>query len=249
MDIVVCIKQVSEDVDKTKEKCVKRYTNPVDLYALEEALRIKDAHCCNIKSISMGPRSAECVLRESIQMGVDEANLLCDSAFAGSDTLATAFVLSQGIQKIGKFDLIICGTNSVDSDTGQVGPALAEFLDIPHVTYVIDIQEIGQDYIICEKMLEDSKEIVYIKLPALVTIVKGSNQPRIGTIRSAIKASNEVIPIISCDDLNIDRNQCGVNGSHTKVKELEEISQKGVTKLIEGNSIKEQVECLMKLIR
>ena len=151
MKIIVCIKQVPDttEVKINKEtntlirEGVASVINPFDLYAIEEGLRLREAHGGTVTVLSMGPMQVIDSLREALSMGADEAVLLSDRAFAGADTLATAYTLSKGIEKIGSYDLIICGKQAIDGDTAQVGPELAEMLEIPHVTYVRRIHEIA----------------------------------------------------------------------------------------------------------
>ena len=153
MEILTCIKQVpgttSVEVDETtgvlKRDGVDSKMNPYDLYALETALRIKEDKKANLKVLSMGPPQAKKVIEESFMMGADEGALISDRRFGGADVLATSYTISQGIKKMGKVDLIICGKQTTDGDTAQVGPEVAEFLDIPHVTNVTKLIEVKDE--------------------------------------------------------------------------------------------------------
>ncbi len=225
MNIIVCVKQVpgttevkiNQETNTIIREGVESIINPFDLYAIEEGLRIKDNLGGNVTVLSMGiPATAE-LLRDAIALGVDDAVLLSDKAFAGSDTLATAYALSMGIRKIGNFDLVICGKQATDGDTAQVGPELAEKLDIPHATYVRKIEEIREGYIRCQRMTDDGYEVIEMPLPAVITVVKEINEPRLPSLRGKMKARNAVIKVWTADDINADKSKCGLDGSPTKV--------------------------------
>ncbi|MBZ9609072.1 electron transfer flavoprotein subunit beta/FixA family protein [Clostridium estertheticum] len=250
MNIVVCIKQVQEynNVNVYMDDKEKQVINPVDIFALEEALRIKDTMESKVTVVSMGIESVENTLRECIALGADEGVLFTDNTFAGSDTLATSYLLSRGIAEIGKQDLIICGTHSIDGDTAQVGPALAEKLGVSHTTHVIQILNIGENNIICKRMVEDGYEIIELKLPALITVVKGINSPRIRTIKGVLKSTRSEIKKYSSRDLNIDINLCGLKGSPTKVKGVYTVIHENKGKIIEGNSINEKLDYLVQCL-
>ena len=191
MNVIVCIKQVpgTNEVKMNKEtntiirEGVESIINPFDEYAIEEGLKVRDASSGKATILSMGIPSVETQLRETISLGADETILLSDRAFAGSDTLATSYALSMAVKKISDFDLIICGKQASDGDTAQVGPSLAEKLGIPHTTYVRKIEEIREGYIRCQRMTEDGYEVVEITLPALITVVKEINTPRLPSIK------------------------------------------------------------------
>ena len=154
MNIVVCLKQVpgttkvriDPQTNTLIRQGIKNIVNPFDTYALEEGVRIKERCGGKVTAISMGPPQAEEVLREAISAGADEAILLSDNAFAGADTLATAYTLARAIDKLGQYDIIICGRQTIDGDTGQVGPELAEMLEIPFIAYVSKIEEVNSEY-------------------------------------------------------------------------------------------------------
>lgn len=180
MNIIVCVKQVPGTNEVKMDKVtntiiregVEAIINPFDLYAVEEALKIKDKFSGMITAISMGIPKVVDTLREVLELGVDSGVLLSDRAFAGADSLATAYTLSKGICKIGKYDLIICGKQATDGDTAQVGPSLAEKLGIPHTTNVSNIQAINEDFIICNRSTDEGYEVIKIFLPAVITVVK-----------------------------------------------------------------------------
>jgi electron transfer flavoprotein beta subunit len=225
MKIIVCIKQVPETTavkidPKTNtfiREGVKSIINPFDMNAIEAGLKLKENYSGEVVVISMGPPQAEEALREAISLGVDDAILLSDKAFAGADTLATSYTLSIGIKKIGKFDLIICGKQAIDGDTAQVGPELAEMLNIPQVCWVRKIVEIKNQSLRVERALEDGYELVETQLPALITVVKEINEPRLPSLRGKLNAKKKEIPIWGAEELGISKDKVGLAGSPTQV--------------------------------
>lgn len=225
MNIIVCVKQVpgSNEVKMNKEtntiirEGVEAIINPFDTYAVEEGLRIKDKLGGKVTVLSMGIPSTADLLKETIAIGADEAILLSDRAFAGSDTLATSYALSMGIKKIADFDLIICGKQATDGDTAQVGPSLAEKLGIPHTTYVRKIEEIREGYIRCQRLTDDGYEVVEMPLPAVITVVKEINEPRLPSLKGMMRAKKTAVSIWTSDDIGADKNLCGLKGSPTQV--------------------------------
>ncbi|MCC8123380.1 MAG: electron transfer flavoprotein subunit beta/FixA family protein [Oscillospiraceae bacterium] len=225
MNIFVCIKQVPDTTEvkldaETKtimREGVASIINPFDTYAIEESIRIKEKLGGKVTAISMGILSAQKLLREAIALGADQGVLLSDKVFAGADTLATAYTLSMGIQKIGNFDLILCGKQSTDGDTAQVGPSLAEKLGIPHTTNVRKIEEICDGYIRCQRMKDDGYEIVEMPLPAVITVVKEINEPRLSTIKGIMRAKQATIHVWNANDIDADKSLCGLSGSPTQV--------------------------------
>jgi len=225
--IVVCIKQVPDTEELSRVRVnpedntivregVKSIINPFDENALEEALRIKERKSASVTAISMGPPQAKEALRKALAMGADKAFLISDSAFAGSDTWATSFILSKAIKKLGNFDLIIAGKQAIDGDTAQVGPGLAECLGIPQVTYVRKL-EIKDGMIRTERTLEDCFEVVEAKLPALITVTKEINEPRYPSLRGLLRAKKMEIPVLTNEDLNLPSDKVGLEGSPTRV--------------------------------
>ncbi len=227
MNIIVCVKQVPDtsqmkfdpETKTIKREGVENIVNPFDLYAVEEALRIKEKYFpqSTITAISMGPKQAENALREVISMGVDKAILISDKSFAASDTLATSYVLSEAIKKIGNFDLILFGKMAIDGDTAQVGPEVASLLDIPQITFVRKIVEIKDDYLIAERSMEDGYETLKVKLPAALTCIKELNEPRLPSLRGKMRAKKEEILVWDANFLGIDLSKCGFKGSPTWV--------------------------------
>ena len=226
MKILVCIKQVpgtSEvEVDETtgvlKRDGIDSKLNPYDLYALETALKLKEQVGGHISVISMGPPQAEEIIKEAYMMGVDKGALLTDKRFAGADVLATAYTLSQGVEKLGKHDLIICGKQTTDGDTAQVGPEMAEFLDIPHVANVVKIIDICEDHIVVEMDMPDTIEVAKVKYPCLITVEKGIYQPRLPSFKLKLATNDREIPFYGLDDFDDrDENNYGLSGSPTQV--------------------------------
>lgn len=225
MNIIVCVKQVpgtnEVKINKETNTIVREGTeailNPFDEYAIEEGVKIKEKTNGKVTVLSMGiPKVAE-LLKETIVVGADDAVLLSDKAFAGADTLATSYALAMGIKNLGKFDLIICGKQAIDGDTAQVGPSLAEKLGIPHTTYVRKIEEIRDGYIRCQRMTDDGYEVIEMQLPALITVVKEINEPRLPSIKGKLKAKKTEVRVLSAKDVGADINLCGLRGSATQV--------------------------------
>ncbi len=225
MNIIVCLKQVpgttTVKIDSQTNTMVRQgienIVNPFDTYAIEEGARIKERYGGKVTVLSMGPPQAEAVLREAIGGGADEAILLSDSAFAGSDTLATSYTLARAISKIGEYDLVICGRQTIDGDTGQVGPELAEMLEMPFVAYASQIEEIDDGHMRVQRMVEDGHEVIETSLPAVITVVKEINVPRLPSLRGLTKAKRAVISVWGIQELEADRGMVGLSGSATKV--------------------------------
>lgn len=231
MEILVCVKQVPETKDVEVDENgnlirdgVDSIMNPYDMYALETALQLKKEHGGTVTAITMGPPQAKEVLREAYMMGADKGYLLSDIKFAGADVLATSYTLAQGLEVIGLkdgYDLIICGMESTDGDTAQVGPAIAETLEIPHVAYVSCIEEATEDKIVVEKEMADTIEIVEFSYPGLITVTKQVNQPRLPSYRLKLKTQDREITTLTFDDLpDDDETNFGLKGSPTQVEEV-----------------------------
>jgi electron transfer flavoprotein beta subunit len=229
MNTIVCIKQVpgtskvevDEKTGVLKRDGIDTKMNPYDLYALETAFNIKEQKGGEVNVISMGPPQAMEVIREAFSMGADNGILISDRKFAGADVLATAYTISQGIRKSGEFDLIICGKQTTDGDTAQVGPEIAEYLDIPHVANVRKILEVADDYIAVEMDMADTVEIVEIKYPCLLTVEKDIFEPRLPSYRKKIESKGREIKVISLNDFeDKDENKYGLNGSPTQVERI-----------------------------
>ncbi len=256
MKIVVCIKQVPDttevkinpETNTLIREGVESIINPFDMYAIEEAVRLKERFNGEVIVITMGPPQAESALREALSVGADSAIHLSDRAFAGSDTWATSLILARAIEKIGGVDLVICGKQASDGDTAQVGPGIATHLDLPQATYVRKVDSVLLDtepnVMVVERLLEEGYEILEIQLPALITVVKEINEPRMPSLRGKMSAKKAVIPVWSNADLDIKESQIGLNGSPTQVVKIFTPPQKEGGKVFEG----EPQEVVDKLI-
>jgi len=228
MNIIVCIKQVPEttevrinpETNTLMREGVKSIINPFDMYAIEEAVRLKERFGGKVSIVTMGPPQADSALREAISIGADEGYLVCDRAFAGSDTWATSYTLAGAIKKMGSFDLIICGKQASDGDTAQVGPGISTHLDIPQVTYVKKVEEATDKHMRVERMLEEGYEIIETPLPALLTVVKEINEPRIPSLKGLMRAKSAKIVILTQKELALDPQQIGLCGSPTQVVKI-----------------------------
>ena len=249
MHAIVCVKQVPDtsDVKINREtntlvrEGVESIINPFDTYAIEEAIRLKEAHGGKVTVISMGPPQAMEALKEAVAMGCDEAILLSDRAFAGADTWATAYTLAKAIERVGDADIIFCGKQAIDGDTGQVGPGIARQLGITQLTYVSNIRvvDIEARVLVVERLLEEGREIASSSLPAVVTVVKDINQPRYPTFKGLRRATRMEIPTWSAADLEgIDGKQIGLAGSPTQVVRIFTPSpRQGKADMIEADTV------------
>jgi electron transfer flavoprotein alpha/beta subunit len=253
MNIIVCIKQVPGTTEikidpKTNtlvREGVKAIVNPFDTYALEEGVRLKEKYGGKVTVITMGPPQAEEALRETISLGADEAILLSDRAFAGSDTWATSYVLSKAVAKIAQYDIIICGRQTLDGDTGQVGPELSEMLKIPFVSYVSKVEEIKDKYIRVERMVEEGHEVIETTLPAVVTVVKEINVPRLPSLRGSMKAKTAKIPLWTAADIGTEADKAGIPGSPTRVVKIFYPKRTHKSEMFQG-TMEEQIEKLIE---
>lgn len=256
MNIVVCVKQVpgTNEVKINKEtntiirEGVEAIINPFDTYAVEEALRIRDKTGGKVTVLSMGIPTVADLLKETIGLGVDDAVLLSDRAFAGADSLATSYALSMGIKKMENVDLVICGKQATDGDTAQVGPSLAEKLGIPHTTYVRKIEEIRDGYIRCQRLTEDGYEVIEMPLPAVITVVKEINEPRLPSLKGMMRAKKTVVNVWTADDIGADKNLCGLKGSPTQVVKTFVPVHDIQSEMIEGNPEEQASKLAEKLL-
>ena len=226
MNIVVCIKQVPDTteikIDPVKNTLIRSgvpsIMNPFDKNALETGLSLKDRYGGKVTVISMGPPQAKAVLREALSMGADEAYLVTDRAFGGSDTYATSYILSQAIKKLGTFDVILGGKQAIDGDTGQTAPSIAEHLGATRLTYILDLTVEG-DTVTARRQVEEGIEVIETHFPVLCTATKESNKPRYATIKRKIASLKAEIKEITLADLpDADVSKMGLKGSPTKVK-------------------------------
>jgi electron transfer flavoprotein beta subunit len=253
LNIIVCIKQVPGTTEikidpKTNtlvREGVKSIVNPFDTYALEEGVRLKERYGGKVTVITMGPPQAEEALRETISLGADEAILLSDRAFAGSDTWATSYVLSKAIPKIANYDIVICGRQTLDGDTGQVGPELSEMLKIPFVSYVSKIEEIKESYIRVQRMIEEGHEVIETTLPAVITVVKEINVPRLPSLRGSMKAKTAKIPVWNAAEIGAEADKAGIPGSPTRVVRIFFPKREHKSEMLQG-TLEEQVAKLVE---
>jgi len=255
MKIVVCIKQVPDTADvkinpetgTLIREGVPTIVNPFDMHAIEAGLQIKERTGGKVTVLTMGPPQAEAALRDALSMGTDEAVLLSDRAFAGSDTWATSFTLSKAIKKLGA-DIIICGKQAIDGDTAQVGPETAEFLNIPHVSYVRKIEEVSGNSIRVQRLMDEGYDIVESSFPVLLTVVKELNEPRLPSLKGKMAAKKAEIKKWGASDIEADENALGFKGSPTQVKNIFTPAARANRKILEG-SPEEQVELLIQELR
>ena len=257
MNICVCIKQVPassnvkinpdtgtlvRDGDNTK-------INPYDLYALELALKVKEQKECNVKAITMGPPAATAILEEALYMGCDDGYLITDRKFAGADVVATAYTISQGIRKVGDCDLIICGKQTTDGDTAQVGAELAHFLGIPFVCYVDQVVEVKDKSIVVRANYDKMYQTLEIDFPCLITVEKNNDSPRLPSYKRSVEYRNYQIEQITFDKLyDKDESKYGLKGSPTQVERMFNPDKDDSKVMLEENnkSFAEQLKDILK---
>jgi electron transfer flavoprotein beta subunit len=239
MNIVVCLKQVPDTTEvKIDPKTgtliregVPSIINPDDKNALEGAIQLKEQIGAHVTVVSMGPPQAEKALREALAMGADEAILVGDRAFAGSDTLATSNALAGAIKKL-DYDIIFAGRQAIDGDTAQVGPGIAEHLGLPQVTYVEKV-EVEGNVLKVKKAWEDGYETIEVKTPVLLTAIKELNEPRYMNVKNIFETFKKEIKVWSADDIDVDRALLGLAGSPTQVKKSMTKEMKGQGEIID----------------
>ncbi len=247
MEIVVCIKQVPDTtevkIDPVTNTLIRQgvpsIVNPFDKNAVEAALQLKAKYGATVTVLSMGPPQAKEALKECLAMGADEAILMSDRAFGGSDTLATSNTLAAGIKKIGKVDIIICGKQAIDGDTAQVGPEMAEHLDFTQVTYVSKIDNIDGNIIRIEREHEEGYEVIEAQMPVLLTVVKSINEPRIPTVKGTMKANRKEIATWTVDNIFIKASAIGLKGSPTQVRKIFTPERRVQGELIQADTARE----------
>jgi len=253
--ILVCVKQAI-DVSQVKVDTATRRLITVDApkkisdfdkNALEEAIRLKEKFEGEIITITVGLEDAKTTIREALAIGADKAYVISDPTFENSDTLAVSYILAEAVKKIGPFDLIFCGEASVDSFSAQVGPRLAERLNLPLVTYVKKLT-LEQDVVTAERSLEDSHETIKAKTPALVTVTKELNEPRIPSLMAIMKAAKKEVILWKAADLNIPKEKVGEAGSAIKIVSVlaPKVERKKI--VIKGETHTETAEKLAKAL-
>ncbi len=252
MNILVCVKQVPDTKDVRLDpetntlarEGVESIMNPFDRHALEEAVSLKEKHGGEVTVLSMGPPQAETVLREAVSCGADHAVLVSDRAFAGADTWATSYTLAMAAATLGVFDLILCGKQAIDGDTAQVGPGLAGRLKLPYVTCVQKVRGIEAGKIQVERMMDDGFDVVQLPLPALLTVVKDINEPRVPSLKGKMKAKKVVIKTLTAQDIGAEEQCIGLAGSPTRVVNVFTPEPRGDRTVFSGD-IEEQVAQLV----
>ena len=254
--IVVCVKAVPDPkqadqiridpVSKTlKRSEVPLVLNPLDKHAMEAALQIKETSGAFLTVISMGPPEAGNTVKECLALGADQGILLSDKAFAGSDTYATAFTLARGIEKIGRYDLIFCGMASSDGGTEWVGPQIATFLGIPVVTMVEELTETGPEIWKVKASIENGYRLMQVKIPAIFTVTRTLNSPRVLSFSGINKARQKQILCWSASDLGVAEDMVGLSGSPTAVSSMKTRSNRRQVEIINGTS-EEKAEILVQ---
>lgn len=247
IDIIVPIKQVP-DMERVKfdteagridRSSASGEINPFDLNALEAAVQLKEKLGGTVTTISMGPPQAESSVRDSLARGADRGILLVGREFAGADTWATSYALAAAIKKIGKYNLIVCGEKTVDGDTGQVGPEIAEWLGIPHIAYVSEVKESSDAHIVVVAEMESDRYVINSPLPTLFTVTKDINAPRLPSFADKMKARKAEVETWGAADLAefADPANLGLKGSPTRLNKVVIPSEEGRKgEVFRGNS-------------
>jgi electron transfer flavoprotein beta subunit len=253
--LIVTIKQVPDTaevkIDPQTNSLIREgvpsIINPEDRNAVEEALRLKEKHGGTVTVVSMGPPQAGDALEEVLAMGADQGVLLTDRAFAGSDTLITAFILSRAIMKLGDCDLIVSGRQAIDGDTAQVGPQLAGFLDLPQVTYAEEISLEGEDVVV-KRHLEDCMEWVRLKPPALITVTSEINRPRYPSLYNVLSSCDgSRMKVWGAKELKVLPEMIGLNASPTGVKRIFEPDRGKKGEFLQGSEKEMAKELIQRL--
>lgn len=248
MRVVVCVKAVrSEYVEKDKGAATPFVLNPYDLLTLQHMVALKKRHDLHITCLCMGPISAEKVLTRTIALGADEAVLVTDKAFAGSDTFATSYTLAKAAKKMQPADIYLCGKRAVDGETGQVGDSLASRLGLPCVTGVTEIVKIGDAYSVVNRQTDTHSETVLCKLPILLVFQNFSLREDSLSLLSLKRAGKVKIKKWDLNYIEADRKYCGQEGSRTRVVCAEQIHYTRFTEIIEG-STKDKAKTILALI-
>jgi electron transfer flavoprotein beta subunit len=255
LNIIVCIKQVPDtaeirinpETNTLMREGVPSIINPFDMHALEAAVQIKEQTGAKVIVLTMGPPQAEASLREAISLGADEAVLLSDRLFAGSDTWATSYTLAKAIEKLDA-GIIFCGKQAIDGDTAQVGPETAEFLNIPHISYVKKIEDISDSFIRVQRLMDEGYDIVESPLPVLLTVVRELNEPRMPSLKGKMAAKKAEIKTMNAADIGADEDSLGLKGSPTQVRNIFAPEMNAERMMIEGTP-EEQVNKLIEELK
>ncbi len=255
MKIIVCIKQVPDTteikLDPVKGTMIREgvpsIMNPDDKGGLEMALKLKDQYGAHVTALTMGPAQADDILREAFAMGADKAILLTDRKFAGADTLATSNTIAGALRAL-DYDLIITGRQAIDGDTAQVGPQVAEHLDLPQVTYVENVEYDGNKTLTVRKATEEGYQILEVETPCVLTVLSSANKARYMSVRGIIEAFDRHVEIWGFDNISVDENKIGLNGSPTRVAKSFGKSLKAAGQLYETEP-KEAVEIIINKLK
>ena len=258
LKIVVCVKAVPDPKEAHKIKIdpatktltraeVPLVLNLLDKNAMELALLLKEQLDANITVLSMGPPAAGNIVKECLALGANQGFLLSDRAFGGADAYATAYTLAKGIEKIGEFDLIICGMASSDGSTEWVGPEMATFLKVPVVTRVNEIVEFGGEWWKVKASLENGYRLMQVKLPAVFTVSRELNTPRTLSFSGIIKARKKEITLWSLHELGVSEETVGQKGSPTIVSSLATVNSKRIAEIISGTREEKAEQLVRKL--
>ncbi len=256
MKIIVCVKQVPDAKDVRLDPLtntlaregVASIMNPYDQHALEAAVALKESCGGEVVVLSMGPPQAEEILRLALSCGADKAVLVSDRSFAGADTWATSYTLSRAVEKIGDYDLIICGKQAIDGDTAQVGPGLAIRLGIPYATCIQKIRSADDSAIVVERMMDEGYDVLQSGYPVLFTVVKDINHPRVPSLKGKMKAKKAEITRFSAADIEADPACIGLSGSPTQVVKVFPPEPRGERAIFSG-TVDEQVRLLVEKIK
>ncbi|HOP06508.1 MAG TPA: electron transfer flavoprotein subunit beta/FixA family protein [candidate division Zixibacteria bacterium] len=256
MNIVVLIKQVPEialvKVNEAENKvdlpAGPGTVNPFDEYAVEEALRMKEAHGGTVSVMTVGSDRAESALRACLALGVDEAYLISDAAFEGSDPQAVAKIAAAGIKKLGAYDLILAGKQAIDSDAAQVPAAVAAHLDLPQAMFVKKFETIGDGKATVQRTTEEGHDVVELTLPAVVSVVKEINEPRLPSLKGKMAAKKKTINKWTAADIGIDGSGVGAN-SGTKVTKVSPPPPRPKGEMIDGETAEEKADKLLAKLK
>ena len=260
MHIVACVKQTpkSDNVKIDPQTgCLIRSgaasdINPFDEYALEEAVTLKEQLGGTVSVITMGPPQAEAVLKDSIARGADQAYQLGDMAFAGSDTWSTSYALSKGIEKIASktpVDLVICGKQTNDSDTGHIGPQISAWLGWPNAAFVRRVVKAGDKSITVERLTEDGTEVLELPYPCVISVVKEISNPRVRSVKGRMAAKRAEVTKWTADDIGADKGKLGVKNCPTRVVKSFAPKRDANAVVVEGANGKEKAAKLVELLK
>lgn len=260
MHILACVKQTPKS-DNVKidsatgcliRSGVESAMNPFDEYALEEAVCLKEQLGGSVSVITMGPPAAENVLRDSIARGADKVYQLGDTAFAGSDTWATSYALSKGAEKVNaenKIDLIICGKQTNDSDTGHIGPQISAWLGWPNAAFVRRVVKAGDKSITVERLTEDGTEVLELPYPCVISVVKEISNPRVRSVKGRMAAKRAEVTKWTADDIGADKGKLGVKNCPTRVVKSFAPKRDANAVVVEGVNGKEKAAQLVELLK